>query len=134
MLIFKNEKLVLEEYFPGHEYNWSSENYHGRWVIWNNSMRHPMMSVSKSIISACIGIAIDQGFIESVHQSIFDFLPGYHNLERDGKEKITIEHLLTMTSGLEWDEWSTSPSTSENDIVGIWLWKDPIAYVLELAS
>lgn len=131
MLIYKNNKLVFEEYFPGHSYQWDGENHYGDWVTWNSYMKHSVFSVSKSITSACIGIAIDQGFIENVHQSIFDYLPEYENLKLDGKEKITIEHLLTMTSGLEWDEWSAPPSSLDNDIVGIWVCEDPIACVLE---
>ena len=131
MLIYKNDRLVFEEYFPGHKYQWDGENHYGSWVTWNSFMKHSVFSVSKSITSACIGIAIDHGFIESVHQSIFDYLPEYQHLQEEGKEEITIEHLLTMTSGLEWDEWNASPSNSENDIVGIWLCDDPIACVLE---
>ena len=75
MLIFKDDKLVLEEYFTGHDYQWDAPNHHGELVTWDRSMQHCLHSVTKSIISICIGIAIDQGFIESVHQSIFDYLP-----------------------------------------------------------
>jgi CubicO group peptidase (beta-lactamase class C family) len=131
LLIYRHGNLVFEEYFPGHKYQWEGKNHHGSWVTWNSSMTHSMLSVSKSVTGTCIGIAINQGFIESVHQSIFDYLPEYQYLATGRKEKITIEHLLTMTSGLEWDEWSTPADTAENDIVGIWLCEDPIACVLE---
>ena len=48
------------------------------------------------------------------------------------KEKISIEHLLTMTSGLEWDEWGAPLSSASNDMVGIWYQdKDPITFILE---
>jgi CubicO group peptidase (beta-lactamase class C family) len=67
-------------------------------------MLHHIHSDAKSITSASIGIAIDLGFIESVDQSIFDYLPEHQHLNSDGKDKITIEHLPTMTSALEWDE------------------------------
>lgn len=80
----------------------------------------------------CIGIALDLGFIESVHQSIFDYLPDHQHLNANGKGEITIEHLLTMTSGLEWDEWGAPLSSAANDMVGIWYQdKDPISYILE---
>ena len=53
-------------------------------------------------------------------------------LNKIGKEKITIEHLLTMTSGLQWDEWGSSLSNEKNDIVGIWFQdKDPLTFILE---
>jgi CubicO group peptidase (beta-lactamase class C family) len=132
MLIFKDDRLVFEEYFTGHKYQWDAPDHHGELVTWDRSMLHEIMSDTKSITSTCIGIAIDKGFIESVHQSIFDYLPEHQHLNTDGKDKITIEHLLTMTSGLEWDEWSAPLSSSNNDIVGIWFSdKDPITFILE---
>jgi len=117
MLIFKDNKLVFEEYFKGHKYKWDAPNHHGELVSWDRSMEHPVMSVTKNITSTCIGIAIDKGFIQSVHQSIFDYLPEHQHLNTDGKDKITIKHLLTMTSGLEWDEWGAPLSSRDNDIV-----------------
>ncbi|MBA7585462.1 hypothetical protein ES708_27444 [subsurface metagenome] len=120
MLIFKNDKLVFEEYFQGHAYQWDAPYHHGEWVSWNRNMNHHIMSSTKSVTSACIGIAIDKGFIESVHQSIFDYLPEHQSLNTGGKADITIEHLLTMTSGLEWREWSAPYSSAENPCIGIW--------------
>jgi len=136
MLIFKDNKLVLEEYFPGHEYVWEAANHHGEMVTWDRIMDHPIHSVTKSITSICIGIAVERNYIDSVHQSIFDYLPEHQHLNTDGKDKITIEHLLTMTSGLEWDEWSAPLSSRANDIIEIWFQdaegkKDPITYILE---
>ena len=132
MLILKDGKLVFEEYFEGHKYQWGAPNYCGDLVTWDRSMLHVLQSVTKSITSTCIGIAIDNGFIKSVDQSIFDYLSEYQHLNTDGKEKITIEHLLTMTSGLEWDEWGASNTNVENDAIGLWFYdKGPINYVLE---
>jgi len=136
ILIFKDDKLVLEEYFTGYTFEWDAPNHHGEWMTWDRSMEHEIMSVTKSITSICIGIAIDNGFIESVHQSIFDYLPEHQHLNTDGKEKITIEHLLTMTSGLEWDEWGAPLSSRANDIIETWFQdaeqnKDPVTYALE---
>ena len=74
MLIFKDDKLVFEDYFSGHKYQWNGSNHHGELMNWNKSMPHIIMSATKSITSTCIGIAIDNGFIENVDQSIFDFL------------------------------------------------------------
>ena len=74
MIIFKDNKLVFEEYFQGHRYKWDGANHHGEWINWDKSTLHGVKSVSKSITSLCIGIAIDKGFIKSVHQSIFCLL------------------------------------------------------------
>ena len=132
MLIYKDGKLIFEEYFPGHDYKWDGQNFHGEWVNWDINRRHNIHSAGKSITSACIGIAIDQGFIESMEQSIFDYLPEHQHLKTAGKDQITIEHLLTMTSGLEWDEWGTSYSEETNDVIALWTnCEDPITCILE---
>lgn len=121
LLVFKDDRLVFEAYFPGHLYEYDGPNYHGAWVNYDRDQRHNIHSVGKSITSAVVGIAIEEGFIDSVEQSIFDFLPEYQHLNTDGKEEITIEHLLTMTSGLEWDEWDVPYGDPENDIIRLWL-------------
>lgn len=132
MIIYKDDKIVFEEYFPGHQYKWDGPNHHGEWMNWDRAMPHGVKSVSKSIVSLCVGIAIDKGFIKRVDQSVFDYLPGHEALKNGGKEKITIGHLLSMTSGLEWEEWKTSLSNEKNDIVNIWFQdKDPLTYILE---
>jgi CubicO group peptidase (beta-lactamase class C family) len=132
MLIFKDGKLVFEEYFPGHQYKWDGPNYHGIWINWNDNRKHNIMSAGKSITSAAVGIAIDEGFIGTVDQSIFDYLPEHQHFKNSEKEAITIEHLLTMTSGLEWKEWGASYSSNSNDLVRIWDDDDQVARVLEM--
>jgi CubicO group peptidase (beta-lactamase class C family) len=132
MLILKDNKLVLEEYFEGHDYQWDAPRHHGPAVSWDMYRLHQIHSVTKSITSTCIGIAVYNGLIKNVHQSIFDYLPGYESFATGGKEKITIEHLLTMTSGLEWKEWSTPYSSIENPCIDIYFnCDDQIACILE---
>ncbi|XRG80669.1 serine hydrolase [Rossellomorea sp. GAMAL-10_SWC] len=80
-------------------------------------------SVTKSVLSMLIGIVIDKGFIESVDVPITKFFPNIESKKRD----ITIEHLLTMTAGYdwqEWGEWGGRPFPMINS-------KDWIQYVLE---
>ncbi|MFC2024013.1 serine hydrolase domain-containing protein [Chloroflexota bacterium] len=134
LLIVKDNKLAFEEYFPGHKFQWDAPKAHGELVNWDKSMKHMIMSDTKSITSVCIGIAIDEGFIGSVHQSMFDYLPEYQYLNTDGKDKITIEHLLTMTSGLKWDEWNAPPNSEENDIAALWFYSsnDPMTSILKM--
>ncbi|MGW8316222.1 MAG: serine hydrolase domain-containing protein [Bacteroidales bacterium] len=131
MLIYKDNLLVFEDYYEGHQYQWEAPGHYGAYISWDRDKQHCIHSDTKSITSLCIGIAIDQGFIESVHQSIFEYLPDYQNFRTPEKEKITIEHLLTMTSGFEWDEWGVSLSSVENDQIGIWFWEEgPMDYIL----
>ena len=124
ILIIKNGKLVLEEYFPGYVF------YHGPLMDFNRETKHNLASVTKSFTSALIGLSIDQGLIQDVNQKAFAFFPEYQDLNNDGKDKITLEHLLTMTSGLEWDE-STYPYTDvRNDVAQLFRQSDPIRYIL----
>jgi len=57
MLIFKDNKLVFEEYFRGHKFKYDSTNHHGELVSWDRTMLHSTMSVTKSITSTCLRIA-----------------------------------------------------------------------------
>jgi CubicO group peptidase (beta-lactamase class C family) len=131
MLIYKDDKLVFEDYFDGHQYQWDAPGHYGNYVTWNKKMTHCIHSDTKSIVSLCIGIAIDKGFINNVQQSIFDYLPNHQDYNTNNKEYVTIEHLLTMTSGFRWEEWGRSLGSVENDQIGIWFWEDgPMNYVL----
>ena len=58
-----------------------------------------LKSASKSIISVLVGIALDQGHLDGVDTTIDQFFPEY--LDDPAKERITVEDLLTMRSGLE---------------------------------
>ena len=86
LLVARNGRLVAEEYYGNYD------------VTRLNHVR----SVTKSVISALIGIAIDKGFIKSVDQTLVDY-PVTGSLDQQ-KRQISIRHLLTMTSGLQWNE------------------------------
>jgi CubicO group peptidase (beta-lactamase class C family) len=84
-LVVKDTAIVFEQYWGG--YNDSS---------FSNSF-----SVAKSIVSLLVGCAIDDGFIKSVDQPVGDFLPEF---KIGDNQQLTIKHLLTMSSGLNWNE------------------------------
>jgi len=130
VVIIKDDKLVFEEYFSGHDFLYNGQNFHGAYIDFDRNTRHNTHSATKSFTSALAGIAIDKGFIQSVEDKIFDYFPDYSELLDQQKEKITVEHLLTMSSGFEWNEWDVSISQSEHDIVRMNLSPDPVYYVL----
>lgn len=67
---------------------------------------HHMTSVTKSILSALIGMAIDDGSIQHVDQKVLDFFPEYVPDAADElKRDITLRHLLTMTAPYPFEEW-----------------------------
>ncbi|HEX3054439.1 MAG TPA: serine hydrolase [Aggregatilineaceae bacterium] len=67
----------------------------------SNDQPHEMYSTTKGVVSTLVGIAIDQGYIKSTAQSIWDFFPKSETANMDDqKAAITLHHLLTHTSGL----------------------------------
>ncbi len=100
VLLMHNKKLVLEEYYPG-------KNLDGELVDWNRFAPHTLQSASKSFRSMLIGIAIEKGIIQSVEVPFYSFFPRHSELNDDDlKSDITLEHVLTMSSGLDWEEWA----------------------------
>lgn len=130
VLLVRNGKLVLEEYFNGYAFDFSGPGFRGGPVAFGRDQLHVTASVTKSITSALLGIAIDHGFIRDVDERMAAFFPQYSDLIDEKKYRITLEHLLTMTSGLEWNEigrWFRDP---EFDLVRLFVEPDPIEYVL----
>ena len=76
---------------------------------------HAQYSVSKSITSLVVGIAIDEGFIAGVDVPYLDFFPytDYANWD-ERKNDITLEHVLTMQLGLAWNEFDPPYSSPDN--------------------
>jgi CubicO group peptidase (beta-lactamase class C family) len=119
ILLVKNNKLIFEQYYPGNKYKyWSptSPSFDAGVVDYGIDSVHNIHSATKAFTSILIGIAIDKGFIESVDEPIFKFFPEYIDLRDSLKAKITIKHLLTCTSGLQWNELD-APKDPSNDLV-----------------
>ncbi len=115
ILLIKNEQLIIEEYFNGY----SVEKV------------HDLRSVTKSILSILMGIAIDKGFIEDVDEPITKYLKSpvpNKNLD-DRKEEITIKHLLLMSSGLDCNDWDKNSRGQEDKV---YKQKDWLQYTLDL--
>lgn len=84
-LVIQNDSIIFEKYFND----------------WDNTKTSNIYSATKSIVSLLIGIAIDEGKIQSVDDPVCKYLPQY----TDGyKKDVTIRHLLTMSASMDWDE------------------------------
>jgi CubicO group peptidase (beta-lactamase class C family) len=86
LLIVKNGKLVSESYFVDKNDLHKKSNVQG---------------ITKSILSLMSGFAWDRGLFLP-EDTLYNFLPGYFDGDK-GKRDISVEHLLTMTTGLAWD-------------------------------
>lgn len=85
ILIIKDGKLILEEYF----------------FDYNRTQLHRINSCTKSVASLLLGIALNRNKISNVDQSVFNFFPQYASLKTPEKERITLKHVLTMTAGFD---------------------------------
>jgi CubicO group peptidase (beta-lactamase class C family) len=130
VVIVKNDKLVFEEYFPGHDFNYMGQNFHGDYVDFNRNTRHDTHSVTKSFTSVLVGLAIEKGFIQNANDKILNYFSDYSNLIDQQKDKISIKHMLTMSSGFQWNEWDVPISQSNHDIIRLIFSSDPVYYVL----
>lgn len=78
-------------------------------------------SVTKTVVGVLIGIAMQKGLIKDLKDPIFLYFPTYEPLFDELKKRITIEHLLTMTDGLDWPEfgeWNCfAPMVYQSDII-----------------
>ena len=103
VIVVRHGYVILEEY--GNPYQQNNTHY--------------LASVTKSFSSALIGIALEEGYIDSISHKVLDFFPNrsFANMSA-WKQAITLEHLLAMTSGIpfsdEVDSWQMHDS---NDAV-----------------
>lgn len=89
LLVIRNGYLVSETYFGPYQ----------------QDTRHELYSCTKSFISTLIGIAVDKAYIDRTDHRIVDFFSErtFANLDRQ-KADMTLEDVLTMRSGLDWQE------------------------------
>ncbi len=89
-IVIRNDTIKYEKYFKGYE---------KKSIV-------PSFSMAKSVTSILIGCAIDEGFIKSVDEPITKYIP---ELSKNGFDKVTIKHLLQMTSGIKFNESYWNP-------------------------
>ncbi|HEX4925967.1 MAG TPA: serine hydrolase, partial [Bdellovibrionales bacterium] len=91
----------------------------------------PVQSVTKSVIALLMGAAIEKGFVKGLDQKISEFFPDYkEQFENDPKKaSLTIEHLLSMSGGMKWNEWG--PYNAENDAMIMYKSPDWVDFILK---
>ena len=101
ILIERGGRLVYEEYFTAPDQRWGRSL--GR-VTMNAATIHDLRSVTKSVVSALVGIAVGEGASKSLDQPVVEWFPEYPELNTAERRRMTLAHVLAMTSGLEWNE------------------------------
>jgi CubicO group peptidase (beta-lactamase class C family) len=121
ILVVKSGDLVLEEYFNGY----------------GPETRQYTASVSKSVGSILVGIAMDQGLLPALgeggaNRPVLELLPEYEDViwADPIKRRLVLRHVLSMSAGLEWDETSYPYDDPRNDWVQARDREDPVGFTL----
>lgn len=88
LIVIRNGKLIHESYYKG----------------FRPDSLHDVRSVTKSVLGLLVGIAISEGFISSIDEPIASYLSPDEYTLTDQQRSITINHLLTMSGGFQWNE------------------------------
>ena len=99
----------------------------GRETDFDATMRHDLRSISKSVTSLLWGIAQAQNKTPPLNTAVLDLFPELASLKNQGRQSITIAHLLSMSSGLTWNE--PNAYNSSNDEIGLY-WRSSQAKYL----
>jgi len=125
--VARHGKLVMERYFTGADQRFGRAI--GR-VAYGPTTLHDLRSISKSVTSLLIGIAIGEGKFPGLDTPVIDALPDYAFIRTDDNARVTLRHLLTMSAGWAWDEDRpyADPQNSETAMENA---ADPYTYVLQ---
>jgi CubicO group peptidase (beta-lactamase class C family) len=129
VVVARHGKLALERYYNGRDERFDSGPI-GQ-VAFKPETKHDLRSISKSVVSLLVGIALGEGLFPPLDSSVLDALPEYADLRTPERSKITFRHLLTMTPGIAWDETYVPSGDAANSSLQMRVAVDPVRYVLE---
>jgi CubicO group peptidase (beta-lactamase class C family) len=121
------DKLFVGKGAPG-IYNYYDPTWH---PYYKKGPLHTMQSVSKSVTSALIGIAISRGEIPGIDTKVLPYFSDFKIKPDPRRDRMTLRHILTMTTGIQWDESSTSYTDAKNNCAEMEATDDWIQYVLD---
>jgi CubicO group peptidase (beta-lactamase class C family) len=131
VLVIADGKTLAEWYFTGDD-----EALRDRGPVplphveFGPATLHDVRSVTKSVVSILFGIAQDDGTIKSLDTPVLDYFPEYTDLRTPERLKIRVRDVLTMTSGLDWDERKYPYSDPRNPSIAMEIAPDLFRYVL----
>ena len=126
ILIERRGQLIYEQYFDGFDERWGLPL--GR-VAMKADTKHDLRSLTKSVVSALVGIAHGEGAIPSLDQPVIKWFPEYADLDTPERRRVTLAHVLSMTSGFEWNE-EVPYNDPRNDEIRMTRDPQPLRYAL----
>jgi CubicO group peptidase (beta-lactamase class C family) len=127
VVVARHGTLVYEHYFTSEDWRWNEPL--GA-VAFDATVKHDVRSITKSVTSLLVGVALDHGWITDINTPVVTYFPEHGDLRTPEKERITRAHLLTMSAGLAWDESVPWTSATNNEHLMDEA-SDPYRYVLE---
>ena len=121
------DRLFVGKGAPG-IYNYYDPGWH---PYYKQTALHTMQSVSKSVTSALIGIAIRRGEIPGVDAKVMPYFSAFTAQPDSRRERMTLRDVLTMTTGIRWDEESTDYTDAANNCAAMEKKEDWVQYVLD---
>jgi CubicO group peptidase (beta-lactamase class C family) len=102
VVVQRNGTILFERYFAGEDEAWGRSLGN---VTFDGSTLHDLRSVTKSVTSLIYAIALGQGKVPAPDARLLDSFPEYPDLANDPQRTAwTVEHILNMTLGTEWNE------------------------------
>jgi CubicO group peptidase (beta-lactamase class C family) len=118
-------KLVYEKYLAGNDENWGDLTPN---VQFDRNQLHDLRSISKSVTSLLLGIVLGDDFEMALSRPVIEYFPEYADQIAAGVEKITLEQILTMSTGFEWNEMDVSVN-NDHDEIRLYSAEDPIQFL-----
>jgi CubicO group peptidase (beta-lactamase class C family) len=140
ILLIRHGRIALERHYahdydqlfvgkgaPG-VYNYYDPEWH---PFYKRTALHTMQSVSKSVTSTLIGIAISRGEIPNVDIRVMRYFSAFKILPDMRRDRMLLWNVLTMTTGIKWDESSATYTDPSNNCAQMEAADDWIQYVLD---
>jgi CubicO group peptidase (beta-lactamase class C family) len=130
LLVSQHGKLLFEHYGRGEDENGSSGPRVA--VTFGPEVLHDLRSVSKSVVGLLYGIALADGKVPPPEAKLYEQFPEYTDLAKQpGRDRLTIGHVLSMTLGFEWDEFTIPYGGAGNSENAMEAAPDRFRYILE---
>ena len=125
-IVIKNRKVLAENYFSGKDENWGRKI--GIIDCTEDSL-HDVRSISKSIVGLLYGIALDEGKVPGLDESLMETFPEYKKYASSKRKRIKIRDVLSMKMGVKWNE-DIPYTDKKNSEVAMEYAKDRYKFVL----
>ena len=140
MLVIRHGRVAFEQHYD-HDYRalfvgkgapWIYNYYDPDWhPYYKGTPLHTLQSVSKSVTSTLIGIAVERGEIPDVNVAVLPYFAGLKVPADPRRDRMRLWDVLTMTTGIRWDEFSATYTDSSNNCAQMEASKDWVQYVLD---